>query len=439
MATSRTRSLDLRRQRTGSQTIVSSGVTTYESTVEGEQRTMNDVVGNFPNVNQLGSHIRFVRRASFSGTNRSASGTPLRIVNGLPSGPFAPPDPWTKFGSALDITAQKAALISALHSSSPASAHVSVPQAIGELKDLPEMVRPFQHLVAPQFLAALAKSQSGGIASGVANVPSLLRGFGNTLIGWAANGYISWRWAWKPMIEDAKRCFQLSDLVEKRGRELERMRRGESIKRSVTIRTRYIVESESNVTLTSSFGPVINATRNVTYQERVWFNCRWTISASAAKSPYIQPLRDRREALALLLGCNSLSQLQTAWELMPWSWFADWFGQVGSILALSTPAFPAYHSDACIMRQTSAVRNYSIIPGTVPAWVRIEQIPFEYAIRKERYADAALWFPALPPVNFPLLDSGKWSILSALACSSVDRGLPAIHGRSLGIRGARRI
>lgn len=420
---SRTRSYDDRLTSIGSSYWNTTGSTSYASSSNGEIATCKDFVGNTQGVNPFSLVKQYFQRGIFSGEIRSPSGVLLRKVSAYPSGPYAAPNPSSVFG-ALNIADQRSLMISAIASSSPSQANVSLPISLGELKDLPSLVKPFA-----QMYSAYKGLQNLPFHRQVAGLPSLLRGFGNTLLGWSANNYISWRWAVKPMMSDIRKLLNFAELVDDRSRFLGKLRRGEAVRRKVKLRHRHQEVDETNITLASAFGTTISAKRKVIYDESVWASLRWKSSPNSFTTPYLTPIADRRKAFNMTFGINSFELLRTAWELMPWSWLVDWFGGIGDIISLHNQTVPAFHSDLCVMRHMRAKRVYTIIPGTWSQWINVDRYPTETYDSKERVLDAALWFPALPSVNFPLLDSGKWSILSALACASVDRGLPGIWRR----------
>jgi hypothetical protein len=116
-------------------------------------------------------------------------------------------------------------------------------------------------------------------------------------------------------------------------------------------------------------------------------------------------------------GILSHDTLATAWDLCPWSWLIDWCTNYGDIIEATRNAIPVTYSNVAIMRTTTSRRIFYDI-GTDPTWSVINMTGdyFELATRKERFRPILLPFSL--PCFMPLIDSGHWQILAALAVTS---------------------
>lgn len=411
--TARYRSADDRAIHTGTyfNGTIPPGSTVSRNDNCGQERECTDVVGNFPNVNPFDCHSRWTIRARMSGEQYNAAGTTLlRKLEAYPVDRVATArDPRSYLGT-LDVPGIQQLLRQALNQSSPNQAHVSLPTAIGELKDFGYVTN---------IPADLRKLGSAPFTEQLRNVPSLIRRFGDNLLKNAANGYISWRWAVKPMVSDVRKMIQFIHAVEKRRNYLERLMNGETVRRKVYLSSRQPVVTQPEVFATTGQGFSGKFTWNIEYSERVWATARWKLSTSAVPLPKADDALLKR-AYRLTFGLTAFELLKTAWELTPWSWFADWFGDIGANLALYNNTVPAYWGNLALMRTISSKSNYALKPGTFPSWVIVTMLPVEEWTIKERYNDTSLWLPLLP-ATAPLMDSGKWSILSALYCAKVGR------------------
>lgn len=415
----RYRELDERAQHTGTYYYYLLG-TTSRNAMDGQYREMTDVVGNFPNVNPLDSHRKWTVRHRFTGEQFSGK-TMIRKLSSYPGDRVATArDPRAEYGSLLPGDVQLH-LRNLLSQSSPSRPNVSLPTALGELKDFGPAV--FQ--TAPKIFKKLSAAP---FQEWFRAIPELIREFGNTLIGWAANGYISWRWIVKPMMSDIRKMIQFGDAVEKRRRMLKRLADGKASRRRINLDTSEVVRNQPRVICHSSTGFVAYYDWSIHYTKKVWGTAKWKTSSAGPVLPTRHDTGERKLAWNLTFGNTTFELVQAAWELTPWSWFADWFGAVGDVIALHNNSVPAYWQDACIMRTLTSKAEYSMVPGTLPAWCHETQAPVEEWTIKQRFNDLSLYLPALP-TSLPLLDSSKWSILSALAASSVDRGLPAFYKR----------
>jgi hypothetical protein len=356
-----------------------------------------------------------------SGVLYGGGGAKLRELSSYPIDRVATArDPRSEYGILLpgDVGALFKDLLT---KSSPSRAHVSLPTFLGELKDF----GPSTLKVAPPIFRRLASAQ---FLESFRAIPELIRQFGNTLIGWAANGYISWRWIIKPMISDVNKMLQFQDEVEKRRRELGSLIDGKKSRRRVQLETSTVVRPQTRVFYHTSTGLTAQADWSITYTKKTWGVAKWKLTDPNAVIPGRTSERERNLAKKLTLGITSFELLQAAWELTPWSWFADWFAGIGDLVALHNNSVPSYWSDACIMRTLTSKAEYVIVPGHLQGWAVEVQPIVEEMVLKQRFDDLAAWLPVLP-TSLPLLDSRRWSILSALAASSIDRGLPAFHRR----------
>lgn len=259
----------------------------------------------------------------------------------------------------------------------PSIPHVSMPQFIGEMKDL----------------------------------PGLVKGYGDSLLKSAASGYLSWRWCLRPLIGDITKMMHFTDAVNQRLAELRHLRDGKALKRRVQLGVTEMNNAESNVILHSE-GSILNGSRRETFTAKVWGSAEWVLDPNS----YIPKLDSQGlEGLArrLALGLTSHEALATAWELTPWSWFVDWFGNVGDMIAATNNSIPCTFRRLCLMRHSVGVNTVKFNPATSSSWPIINGWYSVNFVRKERHPV----FPVLPvPVpRLPIIDNGKWSILAALA------------------------
>ncbi len=349
------------------------GPTTFQRSMTiGEQEVCDDHVGNLTGANtlQLSRSFKYYPTLSGSdGNGRSYNQCPIGYQPG-------PPDPRQKFPAYTN--AQKNELAwKILSETNPSLPHVSVPQVIGEMKDL----------------------------------PGLVNGYGKSLLKSAATGYLSWRWCVRPMIGDITKMMHFTEAVNQRLAELRHLRDGKALKRRVQLGVTELNNAVTN-TILHSEGSILNGTRHETFTAKVWGSAEWILDPNS----YIPELDSRGlESLArrLALGLTSHEALATAWELTPWSWFVDWFSNVGDMIAATNNSIPCTFRRLCLMRHSVGVNTVKLNPATSSSWPVINGWYSVNHVRKERHPV----FPVLPvPVpTLPIIDNGKWSILAALA------------------------
>jgi len=161
-----------------------------------------------------------------------------------------------------------------------------------------------------------------------------------------------------------------------------------------------------------SQGAIIDGRRQVDYTREVWGTAQWKLKPDS-ELPQLGAGRLNETAHLLAAGFTSAEKLAVAWQLMPWSWLIDWFTDIETTILATNNSIGCLWQKVALMVKTTSVANFTVT--TKPAWVDLNGFYYERSVRKERY-------PVVPllPFSFsvlPILDSGKWSILGALATS----------------------
>jgi hypothetical protein len=263
-----------------------------------------------------------------------------------------------------------------LAKTNPNKPHVNMLQFIGELKD----------------------------------IPSLVQDEGRRVLRQIAKGYISWRWAIKPMINDVLGLCSFGEAVNKRLAQLNRLKDGKGLRKRVSL------GHDSQETVTGPW-PLDSLTQGsrLMVKERITASYKmWGVANYKLADGAVLPEKGSPEmfnlARDLCQGLNSAGALSAAWELLPWSWFVDWFSHIGDVIDATNNTVPLTWGNLSVMRTSKTVKVLE--PTLVPADITISKNLPNTWTRKERHSV----FPLLPfSPSLPLFDSGKWSILSALA------------------------
>jgi hypothetical protein len=349
----------------------------------GETRHCLDTVGNFPKPNPLDLSIVTVKRPNLDGELWSGS----NLIRKLVSYPIdlvpAPPDPRSKFPVFDEIDRSSLAwdLLSRTNISQP---HISVPTFVGELKDL----------------------------------PSLVRGWGSNLLSKIAKGHLTWRWAVRPMIGDIRKLLMFQAAVNRRCLDLSIMRVQRYVKRKASLDGQTITEGPVSVFAHTSSGFTAKYDRTRTFTSKVWGSVKWKLDPSVVLPELDSELYNY--AWRLTFGITTHELLATLWELTPWSWFIDWFTGIGKIIAATNNTIKATWAELCIMR-TSLCRETFVKTTGWPAWCTTDSDNTQTHERKERWPSTPL-LPFIPSLR-PLVSLKAWSILASLAALRGSRGL----------------
>jgi hypothetical protein len=235
-------------------------------------------------------------------------------------------------------------------------------------------------------------------------LPSLLRGAGRNIIRLAGSANLAWQYGLRPVIQDIEKLFNIQEQVDRRVAELERLKtRG--LRRTIPLGKLH------SVTKMSSQSLVVNSTAfqfNTSGQFMtvldVGAHLRW-IPVGDFRS--ITSGEMRRLARKAVLGLTV--DLSTLWELLPWSWMADWCGNFGNFLAANRNIIPAALGSVVITRRTRTTRNYE--PQTVTSLGRTFTLSRCEVVQTTKDRSTA---GVSPTAQFPFLSGNQLGILSSL-------------------------
>lgn len=339
----------------------------------GTLKTCSDVTGNLTGANPFDL---FEQRseATFLSGSRSDTGGLLNQYSSVPIVDGSALDPNSQYGAIPSGTVNNWGL-EILQRTNVSVADTSLPTFIGELKD----------------------------------IPSLLKDWHGGLLKQVSKGSLSWRWAVKPFVSDLRKLCEFTANVDRRVKVLETLREKRRIRKRVALRNREFVTSSSNTAMYSDVAMTLYSQRRVHYTEEVWGSCQWKLANGVVLPKSAEALRNH--AIGLTYGLTSYEALATLWELTPWSWFVDWFADVGGFIKAYNNTIPCLSSNVCVMQRTVATAICAPFTG-LPSWCTLSGTLQKVAIRKRRYVSSPTSFPLL---SLPFLDGGKWAVLGALA------------------------
>lgn len=223
-----------------------------------------------------------------SGTN--GSGTSFRTYQEWPS--F-----WRNAGTMFwPVTHQdipsKEWLSTELHArTNPSKPSIDIANFIGELKDLPHMLKQVGDSYVKKKL---------GHATGAYN--------------------LQYQFGWKPLLGDLAKMLTIQDLVTSRFNQLRKLRDNGS-----TVRKVQLFNQTSTATgggRNDHWNMALKTVRN----DKIWGYTIWEPTDSF-------PLTDAElYALARKVALGLSIRPEVGWNLLPWSWLIDWFSNVGTFL-----------------------------------------------------------------------------------------------------------
>jgi hypothetical protein len=358
------------------------------------------------------------------------TGTPTKQLFGCPAdyNP-APPSPTSKYPP-LNTVQESSLAWESLAATNPNVAHVSLPTFWAELKDLPSLWRTWgdkQVTRADKLWSALKRSNDIADKAFVRNTydrramnsktPFGVARF-KELLALSPKAMIWYRWGWVPLISDIRKMFQFTRAVSQRLQWFQRLMSGDRVlKRKATIRNTTDYDTPTTVQL-KSVGANIQGRRTVIYTEKVWCSVQWKL-VSGGSIPGLRADQIELDPLWVaaqqsMIGWSSQDALSALWEILPWSWFVDWFLHVQTVMDATKNTIPVTWGDICLMRHTTAKALVSPLSSSSDlSWCKPSGTHQQSGDRKQRL----LVSPVLPfaPSMLPVFTTGQWSILGSLA------------------------
>lgn len=305
----------------------------------------------------------------------------------------------------------------------PSAPHVGVPTFIGELRDVPGSIT--------DPLVGFSKLK---------NIVPTVYNYGKMLLRGVAAGYITWRWAIKPMIHDVEQMCQFVEAVDRRYKLIRKLMTSKSVRTRCWLGT----DTQSlreQVTVESQRATLISY-RDTFYQKEEWATVRWRMNEITSR--YLNEHNGYEPIMAycrnLVRGTTSQEALATLWELTPWSWFADWFGNIGTTITAANNSAGCYPVSVCFMRRIWTKSTYT--PKTQSSWIKVSNDPQEQEITKRRFIVPLVGY-TIPSFSLPLLTGKQWAILGALAAlkgtTPFKVGKPAFRRYTVTLKGGRKL
>lgn len=266
----------------------------------------------------------------------------------------------------------------------PSREEVSIPNFLYELKDLPGMIRNLKNLTP---LLRNLRYRNSAALSGV------------------ASQYLGYEFGWKPLVSDISNLLQFHAQVDRRIQELNRLYSRKGLKRRLNLFDSSVAFQDNDVILETGAGIYIRAKTSTVTRKRSWGTIRWMPTAVPADIGR-QDLGRIARRLVFGLQHRGVDAVQ-AWNALPFSWLADWFGNFGDWLAAHRNVVPAAPSPCNIMTLTE---TYVVYERTDPYK---DIFVGGYGRRVLRTKERAQSSGSLS-VHLPLASARQLGILSAL-------------------------
>lgn len=237
-------------------------------------------------------------------------------------------------------------------------------------------------------------------------LPTLFKIAFNSLTEAVGSSYLAYRFGWTQFASDVRVLHKITKAIERRIREFDSLKKKGGLRRKVGLDSLGWSDSTPNVTIHSTYGEVVKATRTTQRSLKVWGSVRWRASPEFVAE--IDKLSAFNLAVQQVFDLEAIDA-ETAWGLVPWSWLVDYFTNISDFLIANAGRGKVEPYDICIMRDIVCVDRYQVT--SVTGGVTVSGSGKH--VRRVRARDVTVPgdFPAGP---IDLLSEGQWKIVLAL-------------------------
>lgn len=229
-----------------------------------------------------------------------------------------------------------------------------------------------------------------------------------TFAGFVGGAFLNYKFGWVAFLADLRTLFSITKALERRIKELTSLQKHGGLRRRVYLGGHGGTLTANNVLMNSTWGwfPRVNLAHSARVE--VYGSVRWI------------PTRDFREDIRKLgvvnLAFRKVFDLeepdpQTVWEMIPFSWLADYFTSIGSYLRANNGAAKVQPWDICLVRKYSCDTHGTLV-GEDPSLTNQSRSCSGNAQVVVRTVIGSP--PSFPNIYWELLTYSQWQVVVAL-------------------------
>lgn len=223
----------------------------------------------------------------------------------------------------------------------------------------------------------------------------------------AGSSYLSYQFMIRPLVTDTIKMLVAQDTLYRRVRELERLVGSKGLRRTVDHGKWSNQVHNPSVLVQSTYDTI-----NVRMLTRTLVNARTHVRWAWDKDSGIRPTPDHIRALTVRALRGGTLDFSTLWEILPWTWLIDWFGNVGEVLKTTRNIIPARLVGVYPMLHTMTITTWPQKSETIRG--RLTTITAGKRIREDKLR--SIGAVALS-AQTELFSAGHLGILAALGAS----------------------
>lgn len=191
-------------------------------------------------------------------------------------------------------------------------------------------------------------------------IPDILKAAGNSILARVGGANLALQFGIQPVAQDLARLVNMQSMIARRAAELHSAQQKGGMKRTIVVDAG---SAEAIVnTIIQSDGLFIRDDVRWSSNELVKVHARWNFDGSYSSLQQ----NDEMYALARRAVQGGILDYSTIWQLCPWSWLADYFGNVGEYFAASRNIVGMTLTDVAVMRHTVTTLDGNGFEG--PDW-----------------------------------------------------------------------
>lgn len=311
---------------------------------------------------------------------------------------------------------------------------LQLPVAIFELKDIPQMLLHAGNLLLGIGGKELVKVSTRYAGDSLESLALLGRSGSNPLVSAkeAAAATLAFQFGWKPLIDDIRKLLDFRAITEKRLRQLDRAYNGKTGYHGRSTLYSESKDTESmEPTYYSTYFTVGPRRKTVTTSVKAWAVVPWCPKERPSYANDTDALK--HEAFMKAFGLNVSNVPLAIWKALPWSWFVDYFTNIGEYLTVQQNLVDFVPQPGVIMvnrKVTTRIEGFSI-PTSYNTWLptfssglvgNIVCDPFESISDVKNRVVVPSWpTGSLATMKVPILDTFKLSVLGSLAILSIAK------------------
>lgn len=231
-----------------------------------------------------------------------------------------------------------------------------------------------------------------------------------TFAGFAGGAYLNYKFGWQTFVQDLGVLNQITKALERRIRELISLQKhGGLSRRNVYLDSRGGSNVANNVLINSSWGWSLYTNRTASATVKVHGSIRWVPSRDFAED--LKKLGVVNLAFRKLFDLDKIDSL-TTWQMIPFSWLADFFVDIGGYLSATNGQMVLTPYDICIMRVYESIATYTpTVPVSSNGIRNLGNGRGYVRIYDRTYYPTP---PSFPTIRRGLLSWSQWKIVLAL-------------------------